>query len=507
MLHRRIGIPAAFIRSGARATVLLLVLSLLLAVGVYADEGATADGQPQPLDRLCVQGTVIDHQEQPSTGWVITAMAYDPAGMLDPTTARKAETDSEGRFLFDNLTPGLWNFSIEPREGWVPVTADSFDVPVTYGFRECQVIRFKMRRVVKVQVLKIDANHHPLAGWIIHANPAPSNPFALPQSVATGPDGIATFMLSPGRWIFTESAPPGVDYMPVAPSSGVQEVDVQPPGPYLLRFKNRIKKEPKGCIEVIKRDIPPEDSGQEPFGLPDWFIYVNRVDGSRAASGYTDAFGRVVFTGLPLGPYTVHEGAPPEGWEPASPTSYSVMLTGEECVTVEFYNKQKEPGFCIEGRKVDTNGRVGLPGWTIWAEPTMPGGYTPPPVTTNGTGYFRIDFPLHDYRIPGATYKVCEEVPLGWLPHSPTCQWVTLPEKPGACVRVPDFENQQVGHQADPKDPPGQCSAIHVVKPGEGLFSIGRRYGKSPQEMLDANPWVRNQPHWYVYRGQKVCIP
>ncbi len=489
-----------------------LVLVLVLALGGTALAGENRPAQePIPLDRLCVRGAVIDHEERPSTGWTITAMAYDASGMLDPTTARKVETDVHGTFIFDNLPPGLWNFTISAREGWEPVTADSFDVPIAYGNRDCQVIRFKMRRVVIVRVLKIDTDHNPLAGWTIRARPGPGNFFALPKEAVTGEDGIATFSLSPGMWIFTEVAPEGVVFDPVAPATGVQSLDVQPPGPYLLRFKNRLLPEDRGCIEVIKRDIPPEGSNQAPFGLPDWYIFVLRTDGSLAAEGFTDALGRIVFTDLPLGPYTVHEGAPPEGWEPAAPTSYQVVLTGPKCVQVEFYNRQSEPAFCIEGRKVDTNGRVGLPGWEITATPREPGGYTPPPVYTDGTGRFRIDFPMNDYRIPGATYQVCEVVPDGWLPQGPTCQWVTLPEQPGACVRLEqDFENQQVGRQpVDPPDPPAPpgCSAVHVVRAGEGLFAIGRMYGKSPQEMLSANPWVRKQYRWYLYRGQRVCIP
>jgi hypothetical protein len=491
------------------AVALALTLLALVVPGITADGPTDGGTAPSPRDVLCVEGTVINHQEQPITGWTVTATPFDNFGNLDPGRSISQEVDENGAFRFDGLTPGMWNFTIMPQEGWVPVTADSFDVPVDYGRTSCLVIRFKMRQLITVRVFKIDANHTPLEGWIIRARPGPGNLFAIPQEETTDANGIAVFKLSPGLWIFTEQAPPGTNYVPVSPPTGVQQVDIQPPGPYEIRFKNRIRVKPKGCIEVIKRDVPPEGVDQPPTGLPGWHIIVERVDGSIAAQGTTDAFGHVKFENLPLGPYTVREDLPP-GWEAATPTSFEVTLTGmDQCEIVEFFNRQVEPAFCIEGRKVDTNGLVGLPDWQITADPIDPNGYWPDPVYTDGLGHFRIDFPLYDYRIPGAKYRVCEEIKDGWLPHTSTCQTVKLPYEPGACVQLKyDFENQQVGHGVV-VDPPGdgQCSAYHTVQAGEGLFAIGRQYGVTPQQILDANPWVRSQPWMYLYRGQRVCIP
>jgi hypothetical protein len=179
---------------------------------------------------------------------------------------------------------------------------------------------------------------------------------------------------------------------------------------------------------------------------------------------------------------------------------------------------------------------------------------------TNGRGYYRFDFPRNDYRVPGARYEVCELEKDGWLAHTPTCQTVRLPEWPGACVWLEPFVNQQVGHSESDKhdgydkgDDHGkgdngygdnghddgygdngygndygkdgnydngghenggygngdhaQCSTYHVVKAGEGLYEIGRAYQKSPQQMLDANPSVRNGEELWVYEGQRICIP
>ncbi len=51
------------------------------------------------------------------------------------------------------------------------------------------------------------------------------------------------------------------------------------------------------------------------------------------------------------------------------------------------------------------------------------------------------------------------------------------------------------------------CKFQHVVKKGEGLFSIGAQYGVSPQAIVDANPSVRSSNDFWVYIGQTLCIP
>lgn len=304
-----------------------------------------------------------------------------------------------------------------------------------------------MRQDVIVKVLKIDAAHNPLQSYIIHARPGAGNYFASPIDVTTAADGMAIFTLTPGLWEFSETAPNGMSDSPVSPEDGRQNLNVIAPGPHSIRFKNRIIDTRKGCIEVIAQDEPP--AGQQPIGLPGWFINVLRTDGSRAGEGQTDATGRIVFNNLPLGPYTVHEQLPLSGWEAVSAVHYAVTLTDTACEQVEFSSRQVEPAFCIVGRTVDTNGLVGLPSWEITAKPTVATGYTPDAVTTDGLGYFRIDLPTNDYRIPGAEYTVCETEVAGWLARTATCQKAKLPTTAGNCVALDlDFENQQVGQAA-----------------------------------------------------------
>jgi hypothetical protein len=400
----------------------------------------------------------------------------------------------------------------------------------------------------------VDDTYVPLEGWTIRAEPGEENYFAIAHEEETNSNGVATFYLTEGNWVFTEKAPEDTHYYPIIPESGVSYLEVETPGPYYLTFKNRIKF--KGCIEVIKYDRPPNG---RPIPIPGWKVDVKRMDWSVADSGYTDAMGVIEFEDLPLGPYVVVEEER-AGWEPISPMKVEVQLTDNRCVRVVFENRQVPPTFCIEGYKIDTNDEVGIPGWEITAEPLDKGGYKPDipdepeggkvedttdkgegddngyhqdhskdepkndnpwAVYTDGEGQYRFDFPVNDYRIPGSRYKVCEEVRDGWLPHTPTCYTVILPQYPGECVDVPDFENQQVGHGVDDEngyhngddygyhhgDDGGVCRDYHSVKRGESLYGIGNRYGVSPSAMVKANPWVRQRVHYYLYVGDKVCIP
>lgn len=492
----------------------LLLAALLLSAAIAG--AAVEQQQATPIDVFCVKGSVINHAEKASGGWTITADIKEPfPGSTPPNTPINVETINDannpngplGSFKFDGLSAGKWTFSIGTRTGWSPVTTTSFDVTLGYGRTDCVDIRFKMKEDVIVTVLKIDADHTPLAGFEITASPGAGNLFASAVKKTTGADGNAVFTLTPGLWEFSEKAPSGTNAAPISPAEGKQSLNVTAPGPHSIRFKNRIISKNVGCIEVLKTDVPPEGSGQDPTGLPGWFINVLRADGSTAKEGKTDATGKIVFSDLPFGPYTVHEQVPLSGWEAAAPVHYSVTLSSSDCVKVEFSNRQVAPAFCIVGRKVDANGGVGLPGWEIKAKPTVATNYVPGPVTTDGLGYFRIDFPANDYRIPGAEYEVCETMAAGWLAHTATCQKVRLPSAPGACVALGFvFENQQVGHSESLKGtPPAGCTANYTVKAGDQLYRIGSAHGKTGAQIRAANPSIRN-PN-LIRPGQVICIP
>lgn len=522
-------------RVRALAAILLALAMLIPVIGVASAQELPAQPEPYPPENeLCIEGTIINFDEELVTNdylWQVTATAIDPAGASVLTDV------DEGEFKFEGLTPGLWSLTVtRPSLDWefVAPYTETFEVTLDYGQDTCAQVRFKVKRPIDVWVYKIDDNHGRLEGWTIRAEPADYNWFASPVEAKTDADGLATFRLTEGKWIFTEKAPNGQHYTAVMPSDGRQEVDIQwdeawdngEVGKITLRFKNRL--DFKGCIEVTKVDVPPEGDALGAFGLPDWKITIKRPNGSVAASGYTDAMGEIKFSSLPYGPYIVEEESR-LGWEPVGPSSYKVDVsqpgTGDNavCEEVNFFNRQSPPGFCIDGRKIDANGHVGIPDWLITATPVYKGAYPNEDIdgfdkleaTTDGEGKYRFTFPDDDYRIPSAAYKVCEEKRDGWLPHTSTCQTVYLPSKPGACVKAWDFVNQQVGHSesvyyggsSSSSSSGSGCSTTHTVVAGESLFGIGNAYGVSGSEMLAANPWVYNRPNHYLYVGDQVCIP
>lgn len=502
--------------------------AIILALGLLIP-GANAFAQGlTPLDRICVEGSVINFNETPLGAPYTWTITYGPAGTDDTYTVT---TNANGQFTLPMaggpvLDAGVWTFSLDPTANgpWEGITPLTFDVPLGYGSKECVKIRWKLVRYVPVIVTKIDDQHNPLNGWVIRAEPARGNWFASPQEVTTGSGannpGEAVFRLTEGQWVFTERAPRGVTYTPILPASGQQTLNVVwqddgqgNPRPLLLRFKNRVTE--YGCIDVYKFDLFEETSTP----LPGWKITLKRANGSVAATGYTDAAGMVRFNNLPFGPYTVHEEIR-NGWAPASPTSVSVTVNvAGQCIPVRFFNQQ-DFGFSFVGRKLDANGHVGLAGWKITITPLDAGSALPTNATpegsgayviTDGLGNYRFDFPTNDYRVPGARYRICEEIKAGWLPHGSTCYNVRLPHQPGSPVVVRDFVNQQVGHTEQQRwgsSPGGSgCRYTVTVRPGDSLYGIGAAYGASASAMLAANPWVRNRPHFYLYPGDTVCVP
>lgn len=501
--------------------------AVILMLGLLIPVSASAQNLT-PLDRICVEGSVINFNETPLGAPYTWTITYGPTGTQDTYTVT---TDANGQFSLPAtggpvLDPGVWTFSLDPTLNgpWEGVTPLSFDVSLGYGSQECIKIRWKLVRYVPVIVTKIDDQHNPLNGWVIRAEPARGNWFASPQEVTTGSGannpGEAVFRLTEGLWVFKERAPRGVVYTPIMPASGQQTLNVVwqddgqgNPTPLVLRFKNRVTE--YGCIEVYKFDLFEETSTP----LPGWKITLKRANGSVAATGYTDAAGKVTFSNLPFGPYTVHEEIR-NGWAPASPTSVSVTVNvAGQCIPVRFFNEQ-DFGFSFVGRKLDANGHVGLAGWKITITPLDAGGALPTNATpegsgayvlTDGLGAYRFDFPTNDYRVPGARYRICEEIKAGWLPHGPTCYNVRLPHQPGSPVVVKDFVNQQVGHTENKRwgsSPGGSgCRYTVTVQPGDSLYGIGAAYGASASAMLAANPWVRNRPHYYLYPGDTVCVP
>ncbi|HQV68902.1 MAG TPA: LysM peptidoglycan-binding domain-containing protein [Thermoflexales bacterium] len=478
-----------------------------------APSAAFAATPPVPVTGdggFCVRGTIISHDEKPitnkdSNGWRVTIAPLDDEGNAQNDHAQSIAPNDKGQFEFKGLDgPTTYRVSLETDEGWEAVTSNPFDVNLDFRNENCRVVRFKMRRLVPVSVLKIDEYHNPLKGWTIMARPAPGNLFALPITGTTGVDGVINFKLSPGKWIFMERGPKGVVYTPIVPQNGIQVLDVKAPGPYALRFKNEVRQ--LGCIVAAKFDVP--ENGDDAFPLVGWGVKVLRADGTVAARGLTDPTGMVTFKDLPLGPYTVVEEQR-AGWIPVTYPSVPVVLTRDasDCEMVEFHNAEDHEGFVITGRKIDTNGKIGLPGWVITATPMVKGGYGPITTTTDGEGFYKFVLPNDDYRIPGSRYKVCEEQRAGWQPHTATCQMAVMPLKTGKAVVLKPFENQQVGHweSVNPKAP--MCRIQYVVVKGDTWNSVADTYFVTVKQLAASNPRLSTRRPLAIYRGRTICVP
>lgn len=502
---------------------LLPMIALALLLAAYLLFAASTAQAQTPAGEYCIEGIVIDWEEKPLAGITVT---LESDLLQAPLTAVSKDKDDKGKFSFKDLPgrAGIYTATVALLPGWEGVTPTSISFPINVGEKSCVKIRFKLRYIVPVTVYKFDTDHVGLEDWKIKAVPGKGNIFAEVIEKTTDVSGTAVFSLTPGAWIFVEH-PPTADkddiretYRPVLPPTAAQEVKISRDDTGLeVFFKNELV---TGCILIRKLAwtdgdlIDDDDPGGAPgngqfvgsYPAAGWGFALLRTDGSLARKGVTDARGEIRFDGLPLGPYVLVEEDRP-GWSEFFARELDVNVTGNLCNdanAIYFDNYQDDSGFCIEGRKIDSNGGYGVPGWKIKIKPLDKGGYDPADVTTDGLGKYRVDFPLRDYRIPGGKFEVCEEEKDGWVAETPTCQTVRLPEWPGACVQLKDFVNKQVRYEDKGGD---HCSAYHVVKPGEGLYDIAKKYGVSASAMLNANPVVKKHPHQWVFIGQKLCIP
>ena len=304
---------------------------------------------------------------------------------------------------------------------------------------------------IEVSVLKIDESHRPLAGWIIRAEPAPDNVISGAIEAGTGQDGIALFRLEPGLWTFIEKAPGNVTFEPIVPDTDRQQLRIDPPGPYTIRFKNRITG--PGCIDVYKYDLPP-DNGQ-PFGLEGWQIALTRADGTPVNAGKTNALGQLRFDNLGFGEYIISEENR-DGWTAVTPPSRAVEVSALDCLLITFFNKQTD----------DSD-----------QEPT------PAPTKTPNDS------------------QECRACHTGTYPK---------PRKPIHQPNSSGYDNNPMyggndgysgGYGAS------GCERTHVVRNGEWIYNIARYYGISAQSLYDANPWVYQQYNHFLYPGQLLCIP
>ena len=166
-----------------------------------------------------------------------------------------------------------------------------------------------------------------------------------------------------------------------------------------------------------------------------------------------------------------------------------------ECKWVEFINKQVERDICIDGYKLDVNGRVGLPGWLITAINLDTDEVLD--ATTNGLGYFRFGgLEPGDYEV-----SVTELDDDDWEPVGASSQVVTVSWPPKLDCTAVYFYNRQI-----PTDWPfvDGCRYRHTVQRWQTLLGLAAWYGVPYQTLMNVNG-IYNPDMIYV--GQELCIP
>ncbi|MEA3337727.1 MAG: SpaA isopeptide-forming pilin-related protein [Chloroflexota bacterium] len=557
---------------------LMIAMVMLLALTSTTAASAPTNGTDQPENTTCVDGYIINHREQPVDGtkfdpplkvyafgmYVPPGTSVNEANLPDlPAMAEQvesldslmvpaegdrsgsymawAEVDSNGYFKFEDMPAGYtYHFGFNLPQDWDGIVPQAprngtawtgwtvlQDLGEVNGKQKCHRIVFKIRRLFDVTVLKweelMDGTVQPGAGWDITFLPQ-GDPFVHKQAGTTDESGRVTFTITPGKWLVKEKVKPG--WTPITPPSVYLHLDqYAPPGAQApIIFKNR-QPACKGEIEVEKIGWGRDASGRLiPLGpLAGWKIVLSRYDGNmHPISGYTDASGKVTFSGLYPGVYQVKEYVQP-GWKPMSDNPQTVVLSGCDTESVTFENVETTGDLSIRGRKLykawvpPFKGQiVGLSGWKITA--TLKGSDPERTVETTTNALGEYEFSAETLRnagiaFPGATVTVCEESRDNWIHITPKCVDVTFPYPV-----PPDYKGATVNF-TNIQDPPlpgtgvaastasavavSNCQETYLVRPGDTLSGIAASHGTTVLAIAQVNG-ISNMN--LIRAGSTVCV-
>jgi LysM repeat protein len=199
----------------------------------------------------------------------------------------------------------------------------------------------------------------------------------------------------------------------------------------------RMKLEAQPCLEIVKLDADGKMGFAQPVGIPGWGITA--ASKLATVNGVTDGQGRLRFTNLATGIWTVTEESR-VGWIPAPGSAIQQRITliaprvPGGCQTVQFVNKQVHTG-CIQVIKVDTAGKP-LAGWKISL--SRPDG-TQASISkvTNSAGIATFD------GLALGEWRVKEEVQPNWRTVGAAETVINL-NTPGRCVNI-TFKNEALG--------------------------------------------------------------
>jgi hypothetical protein len=413
----------------------------------------------------CISGYVINsYHETVGADWVVKITNSDGV-------TKSTKTDTNGYFSFTELTGGTWEVEVEVPDGWRPFTPEKFTVTLSGVDSSCANVRFKLEALSCLKVIKFDEGGMVgfddmvgIPGWTMTATQSET----ILKAVTDG-QGFAYFQnLLPGEWIVTEEDKSG--WVPADGYPKEQSIDLTPPhwpgDCEELVFVNRQIKE--ACINVIKRDT----SGNP---VVDWEMTLTRDDGTREPQvEVTDGEGKVKFTDLALGDWTITEEVK-DWWQVAGSGSKSVTLEKPgACVDVEFTN---EPLGCVDGYKINDLDE-GLPGWEITATNSDTGEKAV--TTTDDTGYFSFK------NISLGNWVISEEIQEGWEAVTPS-EFTVGVRKPFVCEHV-RFKNRTPYACVDvfKKD-----STDGVGLPGWTIDLMPAFGGLVQSKVTDGTGWVR----------------
>jgi LysM repeat protein len=279
---------------------------------------------------LCAEGYKVDENGDGLAGWTVLAFsATNPAEVLSTVT------DEEGHYRFNGLTLGEWVIRVKRQTGWTPITADSVTVNLAGGECCTQVPIFRNQSPVGcIEGFKRDNLGYGLAGWNITLKPKSGEPSQHAFTDGTGHylfEGLPT-----GKYEVYEELQSG--WTPVTPTK--YEVELMPrDGQACARIQPFINKQvPRDiCIDGYKRDKVDE------VGLPDWQVEAKNLATGEVLSATTDGIGYFRFSNLQPGEYQVTMGEK-DGWREVGPASRVVAVDWppkDECMSVEFYNRQE----------------------------------------------------------------------------------------------------------------------------------------------------------------------
>ncbi len=289
------------------------------------------------LGQICVfkyhdlDGDGLRDGNEPVKAGVTIELLY-PNGTL----IESAVTDECGMVCFTGLVLGDYVVNETVPEGWYATNGTSFEVSVeTSGqYIEVEFLNTEFGRICVYKYEDLNGN-----GVLDEDEPAVSGVFIellrdgkVIANGTTDDDGRICFTgLYLDEYLVRETVPEG--WYNTNPTEVSVTIDQSGEGQEATFLNTRY-----GQICVFKyEDLNGNGVNDDEPVVEGVFIEL-MLDGEVVASGCTDCYGMICFTGLKLGDYTVNETVQ-EGWYATSPTSVGVSLAASgDHRSVEFLN-------------------------------------------------------------------------------------------------------------------------------------------------------------------------